>query len=320
MEAMEGMNRQQAKCEAARQQVNHEELVERLGWAVPEDGTVQPLPGLALTRLSVPQQPLHGVLEPSLAVVAQGRKEVLLGANPYRYDRAHYLLTTVAVPVVYRVLEASQERPYLCLRLELPPALVSAVMVEAGHAPPARGADVRAVDVSPLDGNLLDAVVRLVRLLEAPAAARVLMPLITREIIYWLLVGEQGARLRYLGVLGGYTPHLARAIERLRRDFGRPVRIEELARELGMSMSGFHQHFKAVTGMSPLQYQKQLRLQEARRLMLGEDLDAASAGARVGYHDAAYFNREYKSLFGVPPMRDMQRLREEALASAGANG
>jgi AraC-like DNA-binding protein len=262
------------------------------------------------------------VLEPSLAVVAQGRKEVLLDENPYRYDRAHYLLTTVAVPIVYRVLEASRERPYLCLRLELPAALVTAVMVEAGHAAPAHDADVRAVDVSPLDGNLLDAVVRLVRLLEAPADAQVLLPWITREIIYWLLVGEQGARLRYLGVLGGYTPHIARAIERLRRDFGQPVRIEELARDLGMSGSGFHQHFKAVTGMSPLQFQKQLRLQEARRLMLGEDLDAASAGARVGYNDAAHFNREYKSLFGVPPMRDMQRLREDALAlaSAGAEG
>ena len=134
---MDVTSRQQAERKAARMQANREELVERIGRAVPEDGTVQTLPGLALTRLSVPQQPLHGVLEPSLGVVAQGRKEVLLGDNPYRYDRAHYLLTTVALPIVYRVLEASRERPYLCLRLELPPALVSAVMVEAGHAAPA---------------------------------------------------------------------------------------------------------------------------------------------------------------------------------------
>jgi AraC-like DNA-binding protein len=173
------------------------------------------------------------------------------------------------------------------------------------------------MDVSPLDVNLLDAVVRLVRLLDSPAEARVLMPLITREIIYWLLVGEQGARLRHLAALGGYTPDIARAVERLRQDFDQPLRIEDIARELGMSVSGFHHHFKAVTAMSPLQFQKQLRLQEARRLMLGEDLDATSAAYRVGYHDASHFNREYKSLFGVPPMRDVQRLREEALSSAG---
>ena len=175
----------------------------------------------------------------------------------------------------------------------------------------------RAIDVSPLDANLLDAFVRLVRLLDSPAEARVLLPLITREIVYRLLMGEQGARLRHLAMLGGYTPHIARAVERLRQDFDQPLRVEQLAHELGMSVSGFHHHFKAVTALSPLQFQKQLRLQEARRLMLGEDLDAASAAYRVGYQDASHFNREYKSLFGVPPMRDVQRLREEAMGSAG---
>ncbi len=173
----------------------------------------------------------------------------------------------------------------------------------------------RAIDVSPLDVNLQDAVVRLVRLLDSPAEAPVLMPLITREIVYRLLMGEQGARLRHLAILGGYTPLIARAVERLRQDFDQPLRIEDLARELGMSVSGLHHHFKAVTAMSPLQFQKQLRLQEARRLMLSEDLDAASAAYRVGYHDASHFNREYKSLFGVPPMRDVQRLREEVQES-----
>jgi AraC-like DNA-binding protein len=171
---------------------------------------------------------------------------------------------------------------------------------------------VRAINVSPLDGNLLDAFVRLIRLLDSPVEAPVLLPLITREIIYRLLVGEQGARLRHLAILGGYTPSIARAVERLRQDFDQPLCIESLARELGMSVSGFHHHFKAVTAMSPLQFQKRLRLQEARHLMLGEDLDAASAAYRVGYQDTSHFNREYKSLFGVPPMRDVQRLREEA--------
>jgi AraC-like DNA-binding protein len=173
------------------------------------------------------------------------------------------------------------------------------------------------MDVCPLDSNLQDAVVRLVRLLDARAEAPVLMPLITREIIYRLLMGEQGARLRHLAVVGGYTPLIARAVERLSEDFDQPLRIEELARELGMSVSGLHHRFKAVTAMSPLQFQKQLRLREARRLMLSEDLDAASTAYRVGYRDASHFNREYKSLFGIPPMRDVQRLREAAQESVG---
>jgi AraC-like DNA-binding protein len=166
-----------------------------------------------------------------------------------------------------------------------------------------------------LDGNLLEAFVRLARLLDAPAEAPVLLPLITREIIYRLLMGEQGARLRHLAILGGYIPSIARAVGRLRQALDQPLRIEEMAHELGMSVSGLRQHFKAVTAMSPLQFQK--RLQEARRLMLDEDLDAARAAYRVGYRDASHFNREYKSLFGVPPMRDVQRLREETQEPAG---
>ncbi len=144
-----------------------------------------------------------------------------------------------------------------------------------------------------------------------------MQPLITREIIYRLLMGQQGARLRHVAVMGGYTSLISRAVERLRQDYDQPLHMEDLARELGVSVSGLHHHFKAVTAMSPLQFQKQHRLQEARRLMLSEDLDAASTAYRLGYHDAAHFNREYKSLFGAPPMRDMQRLREEAQESAG---
>jgi AraC-like DNA-binding protein len=314
---MNVMIHQQAEHEAQRVQANREELVVRIGRAIREDGTVQSLQGLHLYRSSLPLKPVHSVLEPSVCVIAQGSKEVLLGDSRYRYDPSQYLLATVELPRVSQVLEASKERPYLSLRLELAPTLVSSVLVEAGHSSPPGHADVRAIAVSPLDGNLLDAFVRLVRLLDSPAEAPVLLPLITREIIYRLLMGEQGGRLRHLAILGGYTPHIARAVGRLRQDFDQPLRIESLARELGMSVSGFHHHFKAVTAMSPLQFQKRLRLQEARRLMLGEDLDAASAAYRVGYHDASHFNREYKSLFGVPPMRDMHRLREAALASAG---
>lgn len=314
---MEVTSQPQAERETQWVRAYREELVERIARAIREDGTVQPLPGLHLGRLSSPLEEIHSALEPSFCVIAQGSKEVLLGNSRYRYDPFHYLLATIELPSVRRVLEASKERPYLSLRLELPSALVGSVMVETGHVSPPRHADVRAINVSPLDVHLLDAAVRLVRLLDSPAEAPVLMPLITREIIYHLLIGDQGGRLRHLAILEGYTPHIARAIQRLRQDFDKPLRIEQLARELGMSVSGFHHHFKAVTAMSPLQFQKRLRLQEARRLMLGEDLDAASAAYRVGYHDASHFSREYKSVFGVPPMRDVQRLREAALESAG---
>jgi AraC-like DNA-binding protein len=314
---MDVMNHQQAEREAQRVQVNREELVERIARAMRADGSAQPLPGLHLYRYSLPLELGHGMAEPSVCVIAQGSKEVLLGESRYRYDPSQYLLATVELPTIRRILQASKERPFLSLRLELAPTLVDEVMVEAGHASPRDPADVRAIAVSPLDANLLEAFVRLTRLLDSPTEARVLMPLITREIIYRLLMGEQGARLRHLAILGGYTPHIGRAVDRLRRDFDQPLRVANLARELGMSVSGLHHHFKAVTAMSPLQFQKRLRLQEARRLMLDEDLDAACAASRVGYRDASHFNREYKSLFGFPPMRDVQRLREAAMESAG---
>jgi AraC-type transcriptional regulator N-terminus len=205
---MDVMIHQQAEHEAQRVQANREELVVRIGRAIREDGTVQPLQGLHLSRCSLPLKPVHSVLEPSVCVIAQGSKEVLLGDSRYRYDPSQYLLATVELPRVSQVLEASKERPYLSLRLELAPTLVSSVMVEAGHASPPRHADMRAIAVSPLDGNLLDAFVRLVRLLDSLAEAQVLLPLITREILYRLLMGEQGARLRHLALQGGYTPTL----------------------------------------------------------------------------------------------------------------
>lgn len=310
---MNSVKHQQAEREVQRLQADREELVERIAQAVPEDGVIQPLRGLHLARVSAPMERLHSVLEPSFCVIAQGSKEVLLGDHCYQYDPFHYLLASLELPRVSQVLEASRERPYLSLRLKLDPQLVSSVMVEAGHhTPPRNRADVRAIDVSPLDANLLDAVVRLVRLLDSPAEAPILMPMITREIIYRLLRGDQGARLRHLTVMGGDSTTIARAVQRIRQNFDQPLRIEQLAQELGMSVSGFHAHFKAVTALSPLQFQKQLRLQEARRLMLNENLDATSVAYRVGYNDASHFNREYKSVFGIPPMRDVQRLREAA--------
>jgi AraC-like DNA-binding protein len=314
---MDLMNRPASEREVHRAQANRDELVERIARAIREDGTVEPLEGLRLRRASSPTELGHGVSYPALCVIAQGSKEILLGDHRYRYDPAHYLITTAALPIASRITEASEERPYLGLVLRLDPTLVGSVMVEAGHSAPRSHAAVKAIDVSPLDAGLLDAVVRLVRLLDSPTEARFLAPLIVREIVYRLLMGEQGGRLRHTAVLGGHSHRIARALERLRKDFDRPLRIEDIARELGMSVSSFHHHFKAVTAMSPLQFQKQLRLQEARRLMLGEDLDAASAGYRVGYGDASHFTRDYKRLFGTPPARDVERLREAATVSAG---
>lgn len=305
------------QSDARRIETNRLELIERITQAVPQDGVIQPLEGLFLARASVPLLPVHSVVKPSFCVIAQGSKEIVLGDSHYRYDPSHYLISTVQLPRTSQILEASNEQPYLSFRLELTPALVGSVLEEAGLLSLPSHTDVRAMDVSALDANLQDAVVRLVRLVDSPSQAPVLMPLITREIVYRLSMGEQGARLRHLAVNGGYTTLIARAVERLRQDFDQPLRMEDLARELGMSVSGLHHRFKAVTAMSPLQYQKQMRLQEARRLMLGEDLDAASTAFRLGYHDAAHFNREYKSLFGAPPMRDVQRLREAALTGDG---
>jgi AraC-like DNA-binding protein len=252
------------------------------------------------------------VSSPAFCVIAQGSKEVFLGDERFQYDPMHYLLATAELPIVSHVLEASQERPYLSLSVKLDPTLVGSVMVEAGHVPPRSHADLRAINVSPLDANLLDAAVRLVRLLDTPTEAPFFAPLITREIVYRLLMGEQGDRLRHIALQGGHAHRIARAIERLRIEFDQQLGIDDIAQELGMSVSSFHHHFKAVTAMSPLQFQKQIRLQEARRLMLGEDLDAASAGYRVGYNDASHFNREYKRLFGLPPLRDVERLRQSA--------
>src|SRR5215203_3644239 len=311
--AMESINRPPSGREARRAQAGRDELAELVARAVGEDGAVEAPGGLSLVRRSSPTPKDHGVSSPAFCVIAQGSKEVLLGDDCYRYDADHYLVTAAALPTATRVTEASEERPYLGVVLGLDPALVDSVMVEASHPAPREQTAVRAFDVSRLEAGLLDAVVRLVGLLDAPAdEARFLRPLVTREIVFRLLKGEQGGRLRQIAILGGHSHRIAKALERLRKHFDRPLRIEDIAREVGMSVSGFHHHFKAVTAMSPLQFQKRMRLQEARRLMLGEDLDAAGAGHRVGYSDASQFNREYKRLFGEPPMRDVERLREAA--------
>lgn len=293
------------------------ELTQRVASAIPDDGASQPFEGIKLRRVSMPTELGHGASSPSFCVIAQGSKEVRIGDRALRYDPGRFLVASTTLPIASRIIEASADRPYLGVIIALEPALVGSVMVEAGRLAPRIAPSLPAIDVSPLDAGLLDAVVRLVRLLDTPADARFLLPLIKREIVYRLLGGEQMGRVRQIAALSGDVNPIAEAIDRLRHDFDQPIRIEELARDLGMSVSGFHHHFKAMTAMSPLQFQKQLRLQEARRLMIGEQLDATSAGFRVGYDDASHFSREYKRLFGAPPMRDVERLRGTAAESTG---
>jgi len=184
-------------------------------------------------------------------------------------------------------------------------------MMESGTKTKKSDESVKAMNVSPTDTDLLEAALKLIRLLDTPDEIKFLAPLVIREIIYRLLTGEQGARLSHLLVAEGDTRRISKAVEQLRESLDQPLRIENIARDLGMSVSGFHYHFKSVTAMSPVQFQKQMRLQEARRMMLGEDLDVASAGSRVGYEDPSYFSREYKKMFGAPPQRDIARLRSQ---------
>jgi AraC-like DNA-binding protein len=292
-----------------RMRENREELVEHIAHALPQDGVLDSFPGFRLARSSEPTPPVSSMFRPALCLVAQGCKQVLLGDEVFRYDPGHYLIYTVELPLTFQVVEATPKRPYLGIRLDLDPAIVASVVLEADLEPGKGAAHMTAVDVSPVEEGLLDAVVRLVRLVGKPAEQKVLAPLITREIIFRLLEGGQGARLGHLPALGREARRISKAIERLRATFNQPLRVEDLAHDLGMSVSGFHHHFKAVTLMSPLQFQKQIRLQEARRLMISEGLDAAIAGFRVGYEDPAYFSRDYKKRFGAPPLRDIARLR-----------
>ncbi len=290
-------------------EADRRELAERIARALPHDGKIEVQPGLLLGRCSRLTPMAHGFHHPLFCVIAQGAKALTLGQDTFRYDPAHYMISTVGVPMSSRVVEASPEEPFLNLMITLDPGLVSSVFVESGLAPSQVETSTRAVDVSPLNPELLDASLRLVRLLERPGEYRILAPLVIREILYRLLTGAQGGRMLHLATFGGQAHRMVRAVEILRQNLQRPLRIEQMARELGMSVSGFHAHFKAVTAMSPLQYLKHLRLQEAQRLLLSEDLDAAEAGYRVGYEDASHFSRDYKRHFGEPPMRDAERRR-----------
>lgn len=271
-----------------------------------------PVPGLSLFRREQVTEPTTGMYEPSVCLVAQGAKRVVVGDDSYIYDARHYLITSVHLPTVVQILEASREKPYLGLRLKLDLREVSQLMVDSNLPPPQGGQAGRGMAVGEVAPALVAALQRLVGLLDDRQDIPILAPIIQREIIYRLLVGDQGARLRRIASSGSQSNQIARAIDWLKGNYDRPLRVDDLAAHVRMSTSTFHHHFRSMTALSPLQFQKQLRLQEARRLMLTEYLDAASAAIRVGYESPSQFSREYSRLFGEPPSRDISRLRQGA--------
>lgn len=274
-----------------------------------------PVPGVFLHRITNPGGPKPGMQTPALALIAQGSKRVMVGDDVYVYDPMHYLVSSVDLPVIGQVTAASETEPYLGMRLDLDVEEITS-LIQDQNLPPATQADAsRGLYVNRLGTSMLDAVLRLLRLIDTPEDVPIVAPLVKREILYRLLMNGSGARLRQIALQDSQTQRIAKAISLLRRHFDQPLRVEDIAKDVHMSVSSLHHHFKAVTAMSPLQYQKQLRLQEARRLMLLDIADAATAAHRVGYESASQFSREYSRLFGAPPLRDTRRWRD---AAAGA--
>jgi AraC-like DNA-binding protein len=275
----------------------------------PAEKRVTEIPGLMLARRTGPTAPCSLTYEPSVAVIAQGRKRVELGRSIFVYDASRFLLTSVDLPVVSRVLEASEQVPFLAfsLRLEMPMVreLLSREEVQVAPAP----SDRPGMGTAETTPELLNACCRLMDLLNRPEDIPFLSGLIQREIIYRVLRSAEGARLRAIATQGEQSHRTAKAIAWIRTNYAKPLRVEDLAEIAGMGVSTLHHHFRVLTAMSPLQYQKQLRLQAARGRMLMDGLDAGSAAFEVGYESASQFSREYSRYFGQPPMRDIRILR-----------
>ena len=281
-------------------------------WTNQEDLFMTAIPGLILFRREKATEPECALYEPCLCVVAQGAKRVFLGEESYVYDSRHFLITTVDIPTIVQVIKASREKPCLGLVMKLDRREIAQLMVDSGlPSPPVQKSSLGMAN-GKITTPLLTAIQRLVDLLDEPQDIPILAPIIQREILYRLLVGEQGARLRQIASNGSQGHQVARAIDWLKSNYSRQLRVEDLATQASMSPSTFHHHFRALTAMSPLQYQKWLRLNEARRLMLIERLDAATAAFRVGYESPSQFSREYNRLFGNSPVRDIASMRQVA--------
>jgi AraC-like DNA-binding protein len=281
-------------------------------WTDKSDRVETAIPGLILARRDEPSEPISILYEPRICVIAQGAKRVQLGDDAYVYDAHHFLLTSVDLPTFVQVIKASPEKPYLGLVLNIDQREISQLMVDSNLPPPRPQQSSRGMATGEVTVPLLTAIQRLIDLLDEPKDIPILAPIIEREIFYRLLVGDQGTRLRQMASTGSQSQQIARAIYWLKDNFAKPLRIDDLAAQVNMSTSTFHHHFREVTAMSPLQYQKWLRLNEARRLLLAENQDATTAAFQVGYESPSQFSREYSRLFGAPPLRDITNLRQMA--------
>jgi AraC-like DNA-binding protein len=269
--------------------------------------------GLLLAEASVPSEPIHSVYEPLLVVVAQGAKRIVLADRVFDNHAGEYLVVPLDLPVSSYVTQASEDAPFLSLALKIKPEVVASLLLEAG--PGDRNADeARVIGVSRAPAELLETVVRLLRLIDRPADIPILQPLIEREIVWRLLRGDQGGLVRQIGLADSRLSKIAHATRWIREHYAEPLRVEGLAERVAMSPTSFHRHFRAATAMSPLQYQKQIRLQEARSRLMARGDDVAGIGYSVGYDSPSQFSREYARLFGAPPSRDSAALRE-ALSS-----
>jgi AraC-like DNA-binding protein len=285
-------------------------LAQRMLHHLPEPGDhLSAVPGLAFYRRDGFCEPVSVVYEPSLSVVVQGRKRVMLGTEFYEYDAGRFVLTSVGLPTIAQVLDGSEAYPFLSMKLELDLASVREVSGEIdmlGINPGSTGAG---MTVGSMTAELLDAIVRMAALADVPRDIPIVGRLALREVLYRLLVGPAGAQLRQMATLGTQGNRVAGVIVWLREHYAEPIRIEMLAEMAAMGVSTLHHHFKSIARMSPLQYQKQIRLHEARRLLLTEPVDAGTAAFRVGYESVTQFSREYKRLFGNPPGRDIAQMR-----------
>jgi AraC-like DNA-binding protein len=271
------------------------------------------IPGVTLYRYVAPTVPDPVTYEPSIAVVLQGKKRVMLGHTRFDYDASHFLLTSIDLPVTSQVVEASPETPYLCIRLKFDIGVVREMLGGASGVTAGTNSSAPGMTTSETTTEMLDAIARLIDLQNVPDEIAFMGALIEREIIFRVLQSPEGQRLRAIATLGDNSQRTAKAVEWIRDHFKEPLRMEELAQVACMGVSTLHHHFRIVTSMTPLQYQKKLRLHEARRRMLTDGMDAASAGFEVGYESASQFNREYSRAFGKPPLRDVRSL----LAVAG---
>ncbi len=283
-------------------------------WTDKGDKVISAVPDLSLYRRDEPTQPTIIMYEPRICVIAQGAKRVLLGDDTYEYDSHHFLITSVDLPTVVQIIKASREKPYLGLILKLDQREISQLMVDSNLPLPRAHQSSRGMATGEVTLPLLAAFQRLIDVLDEQKDIPILAPIIKREIFYRLLVGDQGVRLRQMASAGSQSQQIARAINWLKNNFTQPLRIDDLATQVNMSTSTFHHHFRSLTAMSPLQYQKWLRLNEARRLMFTERLDATTASFRVGYESPSQFNREYNRLFGDSPLRDIMNLRQTTAA------